>query len=306
MKIKVNKTNVIVAMIAIMVAITITLGVSLTVINNSLEKTKEAKLNYNLAKGKVAVEDYKTSYAGKKFNFNDSAFKKAEIAKNYITPDSDPKEIEELASSLKLESIIITDVDGKYVAAYPNDLVGKNLKDDDDTKYFRRIVQGTTKKSVSEPYMVDNNNSEYEYYCAIAREDDNGLAGAVIIKEKTTQYDEVIGSDIIYDCNDGTIVARDGVVIGSSLEDVHGLKLDDINVKQIAFNEEFNITKSGNEYVAKAIKVDEFVIVTGIPTANFVLTNHDIFMFIASGVAGLFVGVIIVLISAKLRKKEDK
>ena len=172
-------------------------------------------------------------------------------------------------------------------------------------RYIKRILNNTTVKCVTEPKQLKDEKGIYEYYCAMARIENNELVGAVIIKERTTQYDEVLGSDIINKCSDGTIIARNDEVIGSTFTGLHTISASDINIKQVELDKEFTVSKNGNEYVCKALKVGDFTILSCIPATNFTITDKDMQIFFISAVIGLLIGAVIVCVSFKPRKKAN-
>lgn len=199
--------------------------------------------NDNLDYAKTKVEDYVNSQARYNAEFYDEIYAKGYLAAQCFTPKkTDTEQLKTVARYLYADAITITDMDGKIIAAYPDDELGKNIADIKDKVKYRGILKWIYPRCASD-IVKDKDSGEYAVSVGVQRTD---TQGCVIVDMHTEAYAKVDGSDLAEKCGPNIIVAKDKKVIsttmygwevGDELED-SGISDSDIKAGSFTIGEE--------------------------------------------------------------------
>lgn len=298
MKTSSKKISIVIAFAAVAAVIIVSLCTSMIVWSNTTSSVTAEELNRKMQTAENAVSIYETSYARNNFVFTDELFSKANIVAAALTENSTDEEVEALSRYLSAESVMVTDSDGECVVAYPNDLKGTSMFDDENIKSFGKVLKGISFKSQTEPQPVDESNEEYSLYTCVGRPDGKGV---VILKTIVTDYDELLGSDIASECGDNTIIAKENVIVSSSFVGSTAKSLDEIGVAEENLNgASFEISLDGKEYICKAGIKNYFTIVCFAEASNFSqFTTVIISTLIADVILLVLIAVVFIILSKK-------
>lgn len=254
-----------IALVLTAVMIIVSLCTSFVAWNITSDDDVKSTLDKDISTAVDAVDSYENSLARNTFLFTDELYSKANLVGATVTEKSTDEELEKLARYLYVDSIMVTDIEGKCVASYPADLKGTNISDNEDTSDFVRVLKGVLFKSQSEPKAVDENRQEYSLYTSVRKADGQGI---VVIGSTVSDYDELLGSDIASDCNDNTIIASGDNVISSSFAGSKAT-LSEMGITEENLNRgEFTIAVDGKEYICKTEIVDEFTVLCFVSNAD--------------------------------------
>lgn len=218
--------------------------------------------NDNLDYAKTKVEDYVNSQARYNAEFYDEIYAKGYLAAQCFTPKkTDTEQLKTVARYLYADAITITDMDGKIIAAYPDDEVGKNIADIKDKVKYRGILKWIYPRCASD-IVKDKDSGEYAVSVGVQRTD---TQGCVIVDMHTEDYAKVDGSNLAEFCGPNVIIAKDKKVISSTLDGVEEgktfeeLKLKDNDLKA----DSFILSVDKKSYTCKAAEIDNYTVIYG-------------------------------------------
>lgn len=210
--------------------------------NSSAKNTQDT-----LANAQNVLTEYNTSYSGMYFEFTNDIYLKADyIAKAY----TDKSQLESMAKAFSLDSVKVTDSEGKIVAAYPDSDTGKNISDNKQTAEFKKVLKGISYKLMSTPQPVENSD-EYTLLASMPRPDN---AGIVIIGLTTDEYAKVTGSELAEECGDNIIVANKGNIVSSTVGNANASTLKDLGLNTDKLSGECQITIDGKKVNAYTVQ----------------------------------------------------
>lgn len=287
-----------IALVLTAVIIVVSLCSSFVALNITSDNAVKSTLDKNIATAKDAVSSYNTAYARNNFLFTDELYSKANLVSETITEKSSDEELEKLARYLYVDSIMLTDTEGKCIASYPADLKGSNISDNEDTSSFMKVIKNVLFKSQSEPKAVNESSEEYSLYTCVRRTDGQGI---VVIGSTVSNYDELLGSAIASDCNDNTIIASGDKIVSSSLAESKAT-LSEMGITEENLSEgTFTLSFDGQEYTCKAEKSEDFTVIclASSDGANSQATTVLIITLVADLIAFAVVAVLIFLLGKR-------
>ncbi|MEE0913514.1 MAG: hypothetical protein U0L76_02885 [Ruminococcus sp.] len=293
---KISKSLAIVSIIAIII---VSICTSFITFNVTRPDTTETTLNNNIQTAAEAVSEYETSLARNNYLFTDELFSKANIVASTLSEKSTDEEIEQLARYLYADSIMITDTDGKCVAAYPADLKDTKISDNADTKAFGKVLKGISFKSQSEPQKVEGSDDYFLYTC-VSRPEGKGI---VVIGTTVSDYNKLLGSEIANECGNNTIIANGDEIVSSSFAETDKTSLNELGITEENLKAgSFNLKVNDKEYLCKTQTQDDFTVIclAEESTASNVMTVLAITL-----VADIIVFAVFMVLFARSSKKEN-
>ena len=166
-----------------------------------------------------------------------------------------------IATTLSLESIAVTDDKGKIVAAFPEKLKGTALKDNEHTKMLNPIAKGISVKAIGD--ITPNEDGSYTVYAGVERKD---AAGAVVISLLSEDYADVTGANLAEKCGENVIIEKDGKRLSSSFTAAGDQSVDQLGVKEDG--KITAVTADGKTYQAKAATIDNYRVLTALDESS--------------------------------------
>jgi|GEM_PF-1147955 len=211
----------------------------------------------------------------------------------------DEAELENIASTLSFDSVIVTDEKGKITASYPENLKGKALKDDPDTLNLTPVAKGIANKSMGN--IIDNEDGTYKVTAA-ARRTDREEGGAVVVVLTNDTYGAVEGKDLAASCGENVIIEKDGKRLSSSFADAGETSIADLGVKED--DKAVSIKADGKDYDAKAATVGDYHALTAVTPQATSGNGWTTFLIIAiTDLVLAVIGVIIFMAAGKPKAK---
>ena len=211
----------------------------------------------------------------------------------------DEAELENIASTLSFDSVIVTDEKGKITASYPEDLKGKALKDDPDTLSLTPVAKGIANKAMGN--ITEKEDGSYKVTAA-ARRADREEGGAVVVVMTNDTYGSVLGKDLAAACGENVIIEKDGKRISSSFADAGETSIADLGVKED--DKAVSIKADGKDYDAKAATVGEYHVLTAVTPQASSGNGWTPFVIIAiTDLVLAVIGVIIFMAAGKPKAK---
>ena len=255
------------ALVIVAVALIASICTSFVAGNIIAENAVSKKLDENMSVAVQAIDDFSYSVAGKNTAFTDELFSKANVVATYTDEKTSTEDLEKLARYLYIDSIQITDTEGKVVASYPADLKGKDIKDNAETKEFTKVLSGFSFKKQSPAKAVDGG---YSLYTCVGRPEGKG---AVIISSTEKGYGELKGESIADECNDNTIIVTGDMIVSSSFAESDTTALNEKITEDMISAGEFTLDVNGNSYLCKAQKQGDFTAICAVPQSDFISKN---------------------------------
>lgn len=290
------------AIISIAVALVLSLCTAFTAFSVTAKNSINTELDSSMQTAQKEVNSYNVNFARNTFLFTDKLYSKANVVAATLTEKSSEEDFAKIARNLYLDSIILTDAQGKCEFVYPAEKKIASIDDDSTTRQFSTILKGNLFKSQSEPVLVEGSDNEYSLMTAINRTD---KAGLVIIGATVDDYGTLLGNDITDNCNDLTIVAKGDEIISSSFAENDKTKLSELGVDKSKIDgDSFKLNVSGKNYVSKAQTADDFVVLSAVDenciysaaTTTFVVT-------IIANVVILLIALLVILLLINRKKK---
>lgn len=293
---KISKSLAIVSIIAIII---VSICTSFITFNVTRPDTTETTLNNNIQTAAEAVSEYETSLARNNYLFTDELFSKANIAASTLSEKSTDEEIEQLARYLYADSIMITDTDGKCVAAYPADLKDTKISDNADTKAFGKVLKGISFKSQSEPQKVEGSDDYFLYTC-VSRPEGKGI---VVIGTTVSDYNKLLGSEIANECGNNTIIANGDEIVSSSFAETDKTSLNELGITEEDLKAgSFNLKVNDKEYLCKTQTQDDFTVIC---LAEESTASNVMIVLAITLVADIIVFAVFMVLFARSSKKEN-
>lgn len=239
------------------VILVLAMSVSLFVCSSGGDSNSALKDNLEYAKAKV--QDYVEWQAKYDSEFYDEMYSKAYLAALAFKPDYTDEQLQTLARYLYVDTITVTDDQGKIVAALPSDEKGKNISDISEKKQYKAILKWIYPRMASEPAKVEGSD-EYAMEIAVQRSDETGV---VIVSFNTDAYGKVIGANLAQESGNNVVVAQNDVVISSTVDGVEvGKALKDYGVtsKEVE-SDSFTLKAGDNKLTASADTLDSYTII---------------------------------------------
>lgn len=217
--------------------------------------------NANLDYAKTKVENYVEWQSKYNAEFYDEVYSKPYMAALSYTPKKTADDLQQIARYLFVDSIIVTNSDGKVVAEYPSKYKGKNIGDIPELVKFKSILKWVCPKCATDPEKVKDSD-KYSMTLGVQRSDDGGC---VVVSLQTDAYAKVIGSNLADECGPNVVIVKDKKVISSTMGDVKAgktlkeLKVSDNDLKA----DSFILSAGKNSYTCKAAAVDNFTVICG-------------------------------------------
>lgn len=190
--------------------------------------------------------------------FTSGIFKIAGAAALAYTGKEDA--LSDIATTLSLDSIAVTDDMGKIVAAFPAELKGTALKDNEHTKMLNPIAKGISVKAIGD--IAPNEDGSYTVYAGVERKD---AAGAVVVSLLSEDYANVTGANLAADCGENVIIEKDGKRLSSDFTDAGDQSIEQLGVKEDG--KVTSVTADGKTYQAKAATIDNYRVLTALADA---------------------------------------
>lgn len=209
----------------------------------------------DLKYAKSKVEDFVEWQQKYNAEFYDEVYSKAYLAALSFTPQKTEEDMQKLARYLYVDSITVTDADGKIIADYPSKNKGKNINDIDEYIKYMGILKWVCPRCATD--VVKNKDGEYEMTLGVQRDE----GGCVIVSLKTDAYAKVDGSDLAEQCGPNTTIAKDGVIISTNFIDWKaGDKLEDYGISDSDIKAG-SFTMGENKANYSAATVDNYTII---------------------------------------------
>lgn len=276
--------------------------VCVSVVCNLLSTKTESTNQTYLDDASSKLDDYNNNYNYNNFEFMNTLFEKANVIASVVTENTSAETNAALAKNLGINSFVMTDADGKIIAASDETKVGTNFLDDEATKQFKPNLKGIKVKSISDPTAVEGEDGVYNLMACVARTE----GGIVIIDTNTSDYSAVIGADIANGCKGDTIIVKDGEVVSTNMNlGDNGLKSAGITDEMIR-SENFNVTIDGTTYSLSSMPSGEYTIISGQPAteSGFNMIYGDVIPCAAGVVMIIISGIILSLGTTKKKENE--
>lgn len=264
------------ALLTIAVALIASICTSFFAGNIIAEKAVSKKLDENISVAVKAIDDFGYDVAAKNTAFKDELFSKANLVATYTDEKTSTEELQQIARYLYIDSIQITDIEGKIVTAYPADSKDKNIKDNAETAQFANVLNGFLVKKQSPVKAVEGG---YSLYTCVGRPE-----GIVIIGSTEDSYGEIKGESIAYDCNDNTLIVKEGAIVSSSFAENDKTTLSDMGITEdMISNGNFTVDVNGKSYLCKAQTQGDYTAICAVPQTDVISENITV-IAIALGV----------------------
>ena len=276
--------------------------VCVSVVCNLLSTKTESTNQVYLDDASSKLDDYNNNYNYNNFEFMNTLFEKANVIASVVTENTSADTNAALVKNLGINSFVMTDADGKIIAASDETKVGTNFLDDEATKQFKPNLKGIKVKSISDPTAVEGEDGVYNLMACVARAE----GGIVIIDTNTSDYSAVIGADIANGCKGDTIIVKDGEVVSTNMNlGDNGLKSAGITDEMIR-SENFNVTIDGTTYSLSSMPSGEYTIISGqaATESGFNMIYGDIIPCAAGFVMIIISGIILSLGTTKKKENE--
>ena len=276
--------------------------VCVSVVCNLLSTKTESTNQVYLDDASSKLDDYNNNYNYNNFEFMNTLFEKANVIASVVTENTSADTNAALVKNLGINSFVMTDADGKIIAASDETKVGTNFLDDEATKQFKPNLKGIKVKSISDPTAVEGEDGVYNLMACVARAE----GGIVIIDTNTSDYSAVIGADIANGCKGDTIIVKDGEVVSTNMNlGDNGLKSAGITDEMIR-SENFNVTIDGTTYSLSSMPSGEYTIISGqaATESGFNIIYGDVIPC-AAGVVMIIISVIILSLGTTKKKENE-
>ena len=289
--------------VAVVTAVIVTVVmVCVSVVCNLLSTKTESTNQVYLDDASSKLDDYNNNYNYNNFEFMNTLFEKANVIASVVTENTSADTNAALVKNLGINSFVMTDADGKIIAASDETKVGTNFLDDEATKQFKPNLKGIKVKSISDPTAVEGEDGVYNLMACVARAE----GGIVIIDTNTSDYSAVIGADIANGCKGDTIIVKDGEVVSTNMNlGDNGLKSAGITDEMIR-SENFNVTIDGTTYSLSSMPSGEYTIISGqaATESGFNMIYGDVIPC-AAGVVMIIISVIILSLGTTKKKENE-
>lgn len=276
--------------------------VCVSVVCNLLSTKTESTNQVYLDDASSKLDDYNNNYNYNNFEFMNTLFEKANVIASVVTENTSADTNAALVKNLGINSFVMTDADGKIIAASDETKVGTNFIDDEATKQFKPNLKGIKVKSISDPTAVEGEDGVYNLMACVARAE----GGIVIIDTNTSDYSAVIGADIAKSCKGDTIIVKNGEVVSTNMNlGDNGLKSAGITDEMIR-SENFNVTIDGTTYSLSSMPSGEYTIISGqvATESGFNMIYGDVIPC-AAGVVMIIISVIILSLGTTKKKENE-
>lgn len=276
--------------------------VCVSVVCNLLSTKTESSNQVYLDDASSKLDDYNNNYNYNNFEFMNTLFEKANVIASVVTENTSADTNAALVKNLGINSFVMTDADGKIIAASDETKVGTNFLDDEATKQFKPNLKGIKVKSISDPTAVEGEDGVYNLMACVARAE----GGIVIIDTNTSDYSAVIGADIAKSCKGDTIIVKNGEVVSTNMNlGDNGLKSAGITDEMIR-SENFNVTIDGTTYSLSSMPSGEYTIISGqaVAESDFNFVYGDVIPC-AAGVVMIIISVIILSLGTTKKKENE-
>lgn len=276
--------------------------VCVSVVCNLLSTKTESSNQTYLDDASSKLDDYNNNYNYNNFEFMNTLFEKANVISAAVTDQTSAETKDAIVKNLGINSFVMTDADGKIIAASDETKVGTNFLDDEATKQFKPNLKGMKVKSISEPTAVEGEDGVYNLMACVARTE----GGIVIIDTNTSDYSAVIGADIAKSCKGDTIIVKNGEVVSTNMNlGDNGLKSAGITDEMIR-SENFNITIDGTTYSLSSMPSGEYTIISGQPaTESGFNMIYGVVIPCAAGVVMIIISAIILSLGTTKKKENE-
>lgn len=276
--------------------------VCVSVVCNLLSTKTESTNQVYLDDASSKLDDYNNNYNYNNFEFMNTLFEKANVIASVVTENTSAETNAALVKNLGINSFVMTDADGKIIAASDETKVGTNFLDDETTKQFKANLKGMKVKSISEPTAVEGEDGVYNLMACVARTE----GGIVIVDTNTSDYSAVIGADIAKSCKGDTIIVKNGEVVSTNMNlGDNGLKSAGITDEMIR-SENFNVTIDGTTYSLSSMPSGEYTIISGqaVAESDFNFVYGDVIPC-AAGFVMIIISVIILSLGTTKKKENE-
>ena len=276
--------------------------VCVSVVCNLLSTKTESTNQVYLDDASSNLDDYNNNYNYNNFEFMNTLFEKANVIASVVTENTSAETNAALAKNLGINSFVMTDADGKIIAASDETKVGTNFLDDEATKQFKPNLKGIKVKSISDPTAVEGEDGVYNLMACVARAE----GGIVIIDTNTSDYSAVIGADIAKSCKGDTIIVKNGEVVSTNMNlGDKGLESAGITDEMIR-SENFNVRIDGTTYSLSSMPSGEYTIISGqvATESGFNMIYGDVIPC-AAGVVMIIISVIILSLGTTKKKENE-
>lgn len=276
--------------------------VCVSVVCNLLSTKTESSNQTYLDDASSKLDDYNNNYNYNNFEFMNTLFEKANVISAAVTDQTSAETKDAIVKNLGINSFVMTDADGKIIAASDETKVGTNFLDDEATKQFKPNLKGIKVKSISDPTAVEGEDGVYNLMACVARTE----GGIVIIDTNTSDYSAVIGADIAKSCKGDTIIVKNGEVVSTNMNlGDNGLKSAGITDEMIR-SENFNVTIDGTTYSLSSMPSGEYTIISGQPaTESGFNMIYGVVIPCAAGVVMIIISAIILSLGTTKKKENE-
>lgn len=276
--------------------------VCVSVVCNLLSTKTESSNQVYLDDASSKLDDYNNNYNYNNFEFMNTLFEKANVIASVVTENTSADTNAALVKNLGINSFVMTDADGKIIAASDETKVGTNFLDDEATKQFKPNLKGIKVKSISDPTAVEGEDGVYNLMACVARAE----GGIVIIDTNTSDYSAVIGADIANGCKGDTIIVKDGEVVSTNMNlGDNGLKSAGITDEMIR-SENFNVTIDGTTYSLSSMPSGEYTIISGqVATESGFNMIYGVVIPCAAGIVMIIISAIILSLGTTKKKENE-
>lgn len=212
-----------------------------------------------LEKAQTTVTEFARNQRRNGAIFTHSIFEKANEAAEKIGDDYSTDNLKKVAEELTLDSITVADENKEILGSYPQDEVGKKLKEIEDKKMFSSIASNNAIEMISDP-VFDEESGKYVFMAGVHRADGTGV---VIIELKSDEYASVCGADLAGQLGENIVIVKDGVVISSSLEGVKPINTyNDLGITDDDLAKgSFGINVNGQQYKCVSAQSGDYYII---------------------------------------------
>lgn len=238
-------------------ALAVVTALTLTMFGCSSSAVSDDQMNF----AKTKVEDFVEWQARSNAEFYDEVYSKANMAALSFNKKMSEEALNNAARYLYLESIMVTDAEGKIIASTIKDKKGKNISEFEELVAFEGILKWVYPRCCKDIKKLEDSD-EYEIVSGVQRVDDGGC---VIIDWKTDEYSKVDGSKLADECGPNVIVAKEKKVISTTMDGVETgktfkeLKISDNDIKA----DNFILSAGKRSYTCKAANVGIYTVICG-------------------------------------------
>ncbi|HCA05477.1 MAG TPA: hypothetical protein DEO32_06240 [Ruminococcaceae bacterium] len=248
----------------------------------------DAAAKASLANAEKTVQKFIDDSARIESDFTDNLLKKGSSAVIMYQGKNDDGQLEKIANAAGADFIVITDIKGKAVQAYPDEkMVGKTLKEN-NLSAFGKITKSIVDKMISDPVKTDDG---YKVNVGVRRQDADGV---LILGFTDDSYAEVMGENLAEKCGNNVVICQGKELISTTFEPAKDCESAEAFEKKA---KDAGNTFDGKKYDIAKGSVEDYTIFAA--TAQAGVNGNAVLIIIIANAVFIIIGVCLYLVGSK-------